>query len=101
MASPAASAQGVGAEPGAALLQKGLAHKAGSYGAPDYEAAYVQFLDAADAGVAAGYAEAAALKEAGLVTSGETAQDNLDAAYLYSAGAEAGCFPCMLGGAHV
>jgi TPR repeat protein len=101
VASPAASAQGVGAEPGAALLQKGLGYKAGSYGAPDYEAAYVHFLDAADAGVAAGYDEAAALKEAGLVTSGETAQDNLDAAYLYSAGAEAGCFPCMLSAARM
>ena len=95
LASPVASAQGASGEQGAALLQKGLAYKAGTTGAPDYEAAYVHFLDAADAGVAEGYAEAAALKEAGLVTSGETAQDNLDAAYLYTAGAEAGCFLCM------
>lgn len=103
-----ALAQGSGAETAAAAQISGLDHlrlgreaKAGGRSAEDYEAAYVHFLEAADAGVPEGYAEAAAMKEAGLVTTGETAQDNLDASWLYTMGAEAGCFSCMLSAARM
>ena len=105
---PGALAQGAGSETAAAAPISGEEHlrlgrdaKTGSRGTPDLEAAYVHFLEAADAGLSEGYAEAAALKEAGLVSSGEPEQDNLDAAYLYTAGAEAGCFRCMLAAARI
>ena len=108
VSAPGAAAQGADAETAAPAGTPGLEHlrlgrdiKARSRNAADHEAAYVHFLEATDAGVPEGYAEAAAMKEAGLVTSGETAQDNLDASWLYTMGAEAGCFSCMLSAARM
>ena len=80
---------------GPAMLRLGREYEAGTYGAPDVEKAYVLYLDAADAGTTEAYVNAALLKETGKITSGDQAEDNIGASYLYMAGAEAGCVPCM------
>jgi TPR repeat protein len=80
---------------GDALLRLGREYAAGTYGAPDFERASELYLQAADAGTAEAYADAAMLRATGKVTSGDEAEDNIGASYLYMAGAEAGCIACM------
>lgn len=81
---------------GPALLKQGDAYLARASGPADLEAAYVAYLDAADAGATEGYVRAGRMKEAGQVTSGDRTDDNFEAAMLYAMGAEAGCYSCML-----
>jgi hypothetical protein len=81
---------------GPALLAQGDAYLARASGPADYEAAYTAYLDAADAGMAIGYARAGRMKETGQVTSGNRADDTFESAMLYTMGAEAGCHTCML-----
>lgn len=81
---------------GAALMARGDALRTGAVGAPDYEAAYVAYLEAAEAGMTAAYDRAGRMKETGEITSGDRADDNYEASALYYIGAEAGCFSCML-----
>ncbi|KDA03543.1 tetratricopeptide repeat protein [Hyphomonas oceanitis] len=100
---PLASAQSLSVEDtarpqeatGDALLRLGREYAAGTYGAPDFERASELYLQAADAGTAEAYADAAVLRATGKVTSGDEAEDNIGASYLYMAGAEAGCITCM------
>ena len=100
---PLASAQSLSVEDtarpqeatGDALLRLGREYAAGTYGAPDFERASELYLQAADAGTAEAYADAAMLRATGKVTSGDEAEDNIGASYLYMAGAEAGCITCM------
>ncbi|MBI1399741.1 tetratricopeptide repeat protein [Hyphomonas sp.] len=81
---------------GPSQLAQGDAYLARASGPADFEAAYVAYLDAADAGISIGYARAGRMKETGQVTTGDRTDDNFEAAMLYTMGAEEGCYTCML-----
>lgn len=81
---------------GAALMARGDALRTEVGEARDLEAAYVAYLEAADAGMATAYDRAGRMKETGEITSGDRADDAFEASQLYYIGAEAGCLPCML-----
>ncbi len=93
-APPAVSAQGQTA--GEVLLARGDALRDAANGAAGLEAAYVTYLEAADAGMLTAYDRAGRMKETGEISSGDRADDAFEASMLYLMGAEAGCFPCML-----
>lgn len=80
---------------GPALYRLGQEYAAGSFGAKDIHRAFDLYIKAGEAGAPDAYVSAGLLQQSGQVTSGEYAQDNLNARYMYQLGAEAGSLRAM------
>lgn len=80
---------------GPALHRLGREYAAGSFGEKDIDRAFELYVAAGEAGESDGYVSAGFLQQSGQYSSGEYAQDNLNARYMYELGAQAGSLRAM------
>jgi TPR repeat protein len=80
---------------GPALYRLGQEYAAGSFGAKDIDRAFELYVAAGEAGTPDAYVSAGRLQETGQYSSGEYAQDNLNARYMYELGATSGSLNAM------